>query len=120
MINPANSYGYIRETGPVHQSRAPQPAAEVEDMSEAALEQFLSSWSSGVPGSDRMTLDQMLTVQAAASPEIPPPAPVVPKVTNPTDHALRQIESLVRDNRSIFQNHSSPSMTDGWNIAGQR
>ena len=83
-------------------------APAVEDQSEAALEEFLSSWASGAPGSERMSLDQMLTIQAS-NPEVPQLAQ--------EDDAVRQIEMLVSQNRTMFQTNS---MTDGWNIAGQR
>lgn len=117
-----NGQGFnIPNLTPTHGVRpANQPVtADVDDMSEAALEQFLSSWTSGTPGSDKLSLDQMLTIQAAAS-DVPQLPPVEPKVVNSTDHALRQIEMLVHQNRQIFQNATPRGMTDGWNIAGQR
>lgn len=121
MIEATGSNFFISGVAPARQSAPVQQAAPVEDASEAALEQFLESWASGTPGSDKLTLDQMLSIQKATNPEIPEPVAPQPAVQNPTDHALRAIESLVRNNRQIFQNHNAPvSMTDGWNIAGQR
>ncbi len=120
LINGGQNFN-IRDVSPTGGARPlNQPVtADADDMSEAALEQFLSSWTSGTPGSDKLSLDQMLTIQASSS-DVPQLPPVEAKVSNPTDHALRQIEMLVHQNRQIFQNATPRGMTDGWNIAGQR
>lgn len=118
MIQPAGSNFNIRAT-PQTGVSAHKPIVQLEE-SDEALEQFLTSWTSGAPGTDQLSLDQMLKIQATNS-EVPQLPAVTPTVQNPTDHALRQIEMLVHQNRSIFQNAARPrGMTDGWNIAGQR
>lgn len=113
MINPLhNSIGYIRETGPVRAPAAPAPASATDDMSDAALEQFLSGWSSGDSGPGLMSLDQMLAVQASHTPDMPAAIPP-PRAADPVD----QIAGLVLQNREVFKRHT-PAAIDGWNIAG--
>lgn len=116
QFNP-NSYGGVPAVGGVPRNAPPAPvvAAPADDMSEEALEQFLSGWTSGQPGSDHLSLDQMLKIQGA--PPAPEPSVSPAGVQNSPDHALRQIELLVAQNRQIFKGHRPASMTDGWNIA---
>jgi len=119
MIQPTGSNFNIRGVSPQAGVSAHKPIAQM-DESEEALEHFLASWASGTPGSETLSLDQMLKIQASHS-DVPQLPAVPDKVQNPTDHALRQIEMLVHQNRSIFQNAAGPrGMTDGWNIAGHR
>ncbi len=117
MINPNHS---ISSVNPLQRLTSAPAAAPVPDESEAMLEEFLSSWTQGVPGSDRMSLDQMISLQAASNPEMPPAATVAPRQTDAEERAISEIEFLVRQNRSLFQSQGPGSMTDGWNIAGQR
>lgn len=119
MIQPSSSFGPIRETGPLQALRQQALTSSVDEPSEEALEQFLSSWSSGeASGQSGLTLDKMLSIQSSANPDMPPAAEVKPRSADPTDTAVRQIEALVRDNRSVFQSVGPTSMAEGWNIAG--
>jgi hypothetical protein len=118
VIQPSGNNFNLRGVQPTPQLPRTQQVAEV-DEADRAIEEFLSSWASGTPGAEQMSLDQMLKIQSA-NPDVPQLPPVADKVTNSGDHALRQIEMLVSQNRSLFQNASPRSMTDGWNIAGQR
>ena len=118
VIQPSGNNFNIRGVSSAPHLQRTQHVAEV-DESEAALEEFLSSWASGTPGAEQMSLDTMLKIQSANS-DVPQLPALPEKVNNSGDHALRQIEMLVSQNRSIFQNASPRSMTDGWNIAGHR
>lgn len=117
MINPTHSSSNVTPLQRLTSAPGPAPVA---DDSEAMLEQFLSSWTQGAPGSDKMSLDQMISLQAATNPEMPPAATVAPRQTDAEERAIQEIEFLVRQNRSLFQSQGPGSTTDGWNIAGQR
>ena len=115
-IGDINNNFLISSPRPIRPSAPPVAAPIQEDHGDAALEEFLAGWVSE-PSTKAPSLDAMIKLQQATTPDLPPAA--APRVQNSEDHALRQIESLVRANPKIFT-QPNRGMTDGWNIAGMR
>jgi hypothetical protein len=120
VIEATGSNFYMGGIAPTHQVRQPavvQAPAPVEDPADAALEDFLASWTSGTAGSD---LDSMVALQQKVNPEMPDAAQVKPKEEPASDDRfVKEIEFLARRHGDLFKNHGGlGTVSDGWNIAG--
>lgn len=120
MIEATGSNFYMGGIAPTHQARHAAPVqqpAPVEDVADAALEDFLASWASGSAGSD---LDSMVALQQKVNPEMPDAAQLKPKDEPASDDRfVKEIEFLAKRHGDLFKNHGGlGAVTDGWNIAG--